>query len=166
MLSREQLTDDQWRAVRNTPHHVALAVSALGGSIFDEMLERSAAMAGIVDALNSRHPLVRGIAASTDIMEAQDQVRTWYHGLEDAERNVDSLRAKALGSLQDAILALNACGATDDVRHYGEFVIALATRVARAAREGDLCGVGGELVSTHERSFIELLEVTIDSAGR
>jgi len=29
MLSREQLTDDQWRAVRNTPHHVALAVSAL-----------------------------------------------------------------------------------------------------------------------------------------
>jgi hypothetical protein len=99
-------------------------------------------------------------------MEAQDQVRTWYHGLEDAERNVDSLRAKALGSLQDAILALNASGATDDVRHYGDFVIALATRVARAAREGDLCGVGGELVSTHERSFIELLEVTIDSAGR
>jgi len=166
MLSREQLTDDQWRAVRNTPHHVALAVSALGGSIFDEMLERSAAMAGIVDALNSRHPLLRGIAASTDIMDAQDQVRTWYHGLEEAERNIDSLRAKALLSLQDAILALNTCGETDDVRHYGDFVIALATRVARAAREGDLFGVGGELVSTHERSFIELLEVTIDSAGR
>ena len=166
MLSREQLTDDQWRAVRNTPHHVALAVSALGGSIFDEMLERSAAMAGIVDALNSRHPLLRGIAASTDIMDAQDQVRTWYHGLGDAERNIDSLRAKALLSLQDAILALNTCGETDDVRHYGDFVIALATRVARAAREGDLFGVGGELVSTHERSFIELLEVTIDSAGR
>jgi len=68
MLSREQLTDDQWRAVRNTPHHVALAVSALGGSIFDEMLERSAAMAGIVDALNSRHPLVRGIAALVGLL--------------------------------------------------------------------------------------------------
>ena len=51
MLTRDQLTDDQWRTVRNTPHHVAIAVSAAGGSIFDEMLERAAAMAGIVDAL-------------------------------------------------------------------------------------------------------------------
>ncbi len=49
-----------------------------GGSLFDEMLERSAAMAGIVDALNSRHPLVQGIAASVDVMDAQDQVRAWY----------------------------------------------------------------------------------------
>ena len=75
MLTREQLTDDQWRTVRNTPHHVAIAVSAAGGSIFDEMLERAAAMSGIVDALNSRHPLVQGIGASADIMAAQDQVR-------------------------------------------------------------------------------------------
>ena len=87
MLTREQLTDDQWRTVRNTPHHVAIAVSAVGGSIFDEMLERAAAMSGIVDALNSRHPLVQGIGASADIMAAQDQVRTWYHGLEDSERH-------------------------------------------------------------------------------
>src|SRR5262245_55834799 len=49
MLTREQLTDEQWRTVRNTPHHVALAVSVAGGSLFDEMLEREAAMAGIVD---------------------------------------------------------------------------------------------------------------------
>jgi hypothetical protein len=81
--------------VRNTPHHVAIAVSAAGGSIFDEMLERAAAMSGIVDALNSRHPLVQGIGASADIMAAQDQVRAWYHGLEDSERHAAALQAKA-----------------------------------------------------------------------
>jgi hypothetical protein len=42
--------------------------------------------------------------------------------------------------------------------HYGEFVLSLAMRVARAAREGDIMGIGGELVSEKERKFIERLD--------
>jgi hypothetical protein len=166
MLTRDQLTDDQWRTVRNAPHHVAIAVSSVGGSLFDEMLERSAAMAGIVDALNNRHPLVQGIAASADIMAAQDQVRAWYHGLEDAERHAAGLQAKALAIFRDALQTLEQRGGQDDVRHYCDFVIALATRVARSAREGDMLGIGGELVSGGERSFIALLEAATTTNGR
>jgi hypothetical protein len=166
MLTREQLTDDQWRTVRNTPHHIAIAVSAVGGSVFDEMLERAAAMASIVDALNSRHPLLQGIAASADIMAAQDQVRSWYHGLEDSERHADSLQAKALAMFRDAVVTLQERGHHDDVRHYSDFVITLAVRVARTAREGDMLGIGGELVSSGERTFIELLEATLTTHVR
>jgi hypothetical protein len=166
MLSREHLTEDEWRAVRNTPHHVALAVSAAEGSLFDEMLERTAAMSGIVDALNSRHPLLNGIAASTAIMHAQDQLRSWYHGLEEAERSVARLQAMALAMFKEAVGALRERGGHDDVRHYGDFVVGLAMRVARSAREGDVCGFGGELVSGDERSFIALLEATVETAGR
>jgi hypothetical protein len=163
MLTREQLTDDQWRTVRNAPHHVAIAVSATGGSLFDEMLERTAAMAGIVDALNSRHPLVQGIGASADIMAAQDQLRHWYHGLDDSERHAGSLQAKALAMFKDAVGTLSERGQHDDVQHYCDFVIALATRVARTAREGDVLGFGGELVSGAERAFIALLEAATTS---
>ena len=166
MLTREQLTDDQWRTVRNTPHHVAIAVSAVGGSIFDEMLERAATMSGIVDALNSRHPLVQGIGASADIMAAQDQLRTWYHGLEDSERVAATLQAKALAMFKDAVGTLQERGQHDDVRIYCDFVIALATRVARSAREGDMLGIGGELVSSGERAFIALLEAATTTNGR
>jgi hypothetical protein len=166
MLTREQLTDEQWRTVRNTPHHVALAISAVGGSLFDEMLEREAAMAGIVDALNSRHPLVRGIGTSADIMAAQDQVRSWYHTLDDSERHAANLQAKALAMLQEAVLTLQAHGHPEDVRQYCDFVIALATRVARTAREGDVLGIGGELVSGGERSFIAQLEAATAGNGR
>jgi hypothetical protein len=161
MLTREQLSDEQWHTVRNTPHHVALAVSVAGGSLFDEMLEREAAMAGIVDALNNRHPLVRGIGASADIMAAQEQVRSWYHTLDDSERHAATLQAKALTMFQEAVLTLRAHGHHEDVRQYSDFVIALATRVARTAREGDVLGIGGELVSGGERSFIALLEAAI-----
>jgi hypothetical protein len=166
MLTREQLTDEQWRTVRNTPHHVALAVSAVGGSLFDEMLEREAAMAGIVDALNSRHPLVRGIGTSADIMAAQDQVRSWYHTLDDSERRAANLQAKAIAMFQEAVMTLQAHGHPEDVHQYCDFVIALATRVARTAREGDVLGMGGELLSGGERSFIAQLEAATAGNGR
>ena len=166
MLTRDQLTDDQWRTVRNTPHHVVIAVSAVGGSLLDEMLERAAAMAGIVDALNSRHPLVQGIAASADIMVAQEQVRRWFHELEDSERHAANLQAKALAMFQDAVSTLQDRGHHDDVRHYSDFVISLALRVARTAREGDVFGIGGELVSSEERTFIAMLEAATTGYGR
>jgi hypothetical protein len=66
--------------VRNTPHHVIIAVSSSGGSAFDEMLERSAGLQGIVDAAHSTHPLVSEIAGSTHIMHAQDE-SVWFYTL-------------------------------------------------------------------------------------
>ena len=158
MLTRDKLTADQWRAVRNTPHHVIIAVSASGGSPFDEMLERSAGLQRIVDAMNSTHPLLQEIAVSVHIMNAQDEVRAWYYTLEDAQRGPPRLQAKALESMQHALDALKHHGGPDDLLHYGDFVMSVAMKVARAAKEGDVLGIGGELVSRAEREFIEQLE--------
>jgi hypothetical protein len=158
MLTRDKLTVVQWRAVRNTPHHVIIAVSASGGSPFDEMLERAAGLQGIVSALNSTHPLLQEIAVSTHIMQAQDEIRSWYYTLEETHRHPVRLQEKALESMQHALDALRTHGGPEDLLHYGDFVMSIAMRVARAAREGDVFGIGGELVSRAERQFIEQLE--------
>jgi hypothetical protein len=158
MLTRNQLTAVQWQAVRNTPHHVIIAVSSAGGSPFDEMLERAAGLQGIVDAGNATHPLVSEIAGATHIMSAQDDIRRWYYTLEEPHRTPQSLQDKALETARHALEALGTHGTADDLMHYGEFVLSLANRVARAAREGDLMGIGGELVSSQERQFIERLD--------
>ena len=157
MLNREQLNVAQWHAVRNAPHHIVIAVSAAGGSVFDEMLERNAGLQGIVDGMHSSHPLVRDIADSAQIMEAQEGVRAWYYTLPDVERTPAVLQDKAVSTLEQALDALGALGGKDDLLHYGEFVMATASRVARAAREGDLFGIGGELVSRSERTFLQRL---------
>ena len=161
MVTREKLTPTQWQAVRNTPHHVIIAVSASGGSAFDEMLERAAGLQGIVDAGNSSHPLVTELAVSVHIMGAQDDIRRWYYTLEEQHRTPQSLQDKALETARHALEALGTHGTGDDLLHYGEFVLSLANRVARAAREGDVMGIGGELVSTSERKFIERLDQLI-----
>jgi hypothetical protein len=161
MLTREKLTVVQWQAVRNTPHHVIIAVSAAGGSPFDEMLERAAGMQGIVDAINSTHPLVSDIGGSTHIMHAQDDIRKWYYTLDESHRTPDRLQEKALETARHALEALGTHGSADDLMHYSEFVQSLAMRVARAAREGDLMGIGGELVSSKERRFLDRLDQLI-----
>jgi hypothetical protein len=161
MLTRDKLTVVQWQAVRNTPHHVVIAVSAAGGSAFDEMLERAAGMQGIVDAINSTHPLVSEIGGSTHIMHAQDDIRKWYYTLDESHRTPDRLQEKALETARHALEALGTHGSAEDLMHYGEFVLSLAMRVARAAREGDLLGIGGELVSEKERRFMDRLDQLI-----
>jgi hypothetical protein len=158
MLTRDKLTIVQWQAVRNTPHHVVIAVSAAGGSPFDEMLERAAGMQGIVDATHSTHPLVSEIGGSTHIMHAQDDIRKWFYTLDESHRTPDRLQEKALETARHALEALGTHGSAEDLMHYGEFVLSLAMRVARAAREGDLLGIGGELVSEKERRFIDRLD--------
>lgn len=157
MLTRDKLTDAEWRTIRNTPHHVIIAVSSSGGSAFDDMLERNAGLQAVVDAMHSTHPLMRAIAESTQIMAAQDEIRAWYLKVPDADRTPTTLAAKALESTQQAVAVLDAHGTHDDVLQYGDFLVATATRVARAAKEGDLFGAGGQLISGREKEFIDRL---------
>lgn len=157
MLTREQLTSDAWSAIRNTPHLVMFAVSSAGGSTLDSMLERHAGLKGIVEEMHSTHPLLREIAEATQIMQAQDEIRSWYYKLPDAERTAERVREMALESMRKVVDVLAAQGGPEDLSLYREFVESLAMRVARAAREGDFLGIDGERVSQGERDIIEKL---------
>jgi hypothetical protein len=162
MLTRDRLAAHQWVPIRNTPHHVIIAVSSAGGSPFDEMLERNAGLQAIVDAMNSTHPLLREIAVAQQIMQAQDHIRAWYYQLQDASRTPAQLQSQALASLEEALQILGTHGGRDDILQYSDFVLAVAMKVARSAKEGDLLGIGGKLVSSHEQAFIDLLEGAVD----
>ena len=158
MLTREKLNDAEWAVVRDTPHLVIIGISSTGGSPMDELLEHTAGMKSIVDAMNSTHPLIREIAVGQNIMQAQKSIQSWYRSLAEVDRKPASLQEKSLESMKGAVGVLRAKGGPEDLLQYSDFVQSLAMRVARAAREGDVLGVGGELVSAGERKFLERLE--------
>jgi hypothetical protein len=158
MLTREKLNDAEWAVVRDTPHLVIIGISSTGGSPMDELLEHTAGMKSIVDAMNSTHPLIREIAVGQNIMQAQKSIQSWYRSLAEVDRKPASVQEKSLESMKGAVGALRAKGGPEDLLQYSDFVRSLAMRVARAAREGDVLGVGGELVSAGERKFLERLE--------
>jgi len=85
-------------------------------------------------------------------------VRKWFYTLDEGHRTPDRLQEKALETARHALEALGTHGTAEDLMHYSEFVMSLAMRVARAAREGDILGIGGELVSEKERRFIDRLD--------
>lgn len=158
MLNREMLTDEAWTIVRNTPHFVVLAVSGAGDGAFDAMLERHAGMKGIVEAMHSTHPLLRHVAEASQILEGQESVRSWIYALPEQERTQSRLQEKALDCMREALAVLAAQGTPEDVSLYRDFVMALAMRVARAAREGDVLGIDGVRVSAGEVEFIDALK--------
>ena len=160
-MTRDRLADHQWVAIRDTPHHVIIAVSSAGGSPFDEMLERNAGLQAIVDAMNSTHPLLREIAVAQQIMQAQDRIRAWYYQLQDAQRTAMRMQEQALASLEESLEILGTHGTHDDLLQYSDFVVSLAMRVARSAKEGDLLGIGGQLVSASEKAFIDQVESAV-----
>jgi len=158
MLTREKLNDADWTVVRDTPHLVIIGISSTGGSPMDELLEHTAGMKSIVDAMNSTHPLIREIAVGVNIMQAQKSIQSWYRSLAEVDRKSVSLQEKAIDSMKKAVDVLRTQGGPEDLLQYSDFVRSLAMRVARAAKEGDVLGVGGELVSVGERRFLERLE--------
>ncbi len=158
MLTREKLNDADWAVIRDTPHLVIIGISSTGGSPMDELLEHTAGMKSIVDGMNSTHPLIREIAVGVNIMQAQKSIQSWYRSLAEVDRKPVSLQEKALDSMKGAIDVLRAKGGPEDLLQYSDFVRSLAMRVARAAKEGDVLGVGGELVSAGERKFLDRLE--------
>ena len=162
MLTREKLNDADWTVIRDTPHLVIVGISSTGGSPMDELLEHSAGMKSIVDGMNSTHPLMREIAVGVNIMQAQKSIQSWYRSLAEIDRKPVTLQEKALDSMKSALDVLRTHGGAEDLLHYSDFVRSLAMRVARAAKEGDVLGVGGELVSTHERRFLERLEALVN----
>ena len=101
--------------------------------------------------MNSTHPLVREIAVGANIMQAQKSIQSWYRSHDQANRSPVMLQEKAIDSMKSAVDVLRAKGGPDDLLQYSDFVRSLAMRVARAAKEGDVLGVGGELVSAGEQ---------------
>lgn len=165
MLTRDELTSEEWTAVRNTPHLVLLAVSEAVDGGLDTKFERRAGLDEIVQAMNSTDPLLRQLADASQIMEAQESIRSWYYTLPDAERTPKRMQEKALESMREALAVLAARGKPEDLVLYREFVEALAMRVARAAREGDILGIDGVRISEGETEFIKKLRGLATPAG-
>ncbi len=156
-LTRASLSQEQWAVLRDAPHLVALAVSASGGSHVDSLLERAAGQAAIANGINNDHPLVRAIAAREEIAAAAVAVRALLTERHGTQRAPAELLQLATESARHAADVLRTHGSELDRYAYREYVLVVARKVAEAAREGDILGIGGRLVSDAERAAINAI---------
>jgi hypothetical protein len=162
LLTRQGVSDDQWTVLRDTPYLVALAVSEADGSRLDTLLERGAGAKAIADGINNDHPLIRAIGDRPEV----DRVIQAMHG-----RFADvggrpkfspaEIKDIAVQSAQRAFAILDETGSDLDLYAYRTFVMNVLRAVAEAAREGDLLGIGGTLVSDAERTVISAVTAAL-----
>jgi hypothetical protein len=157
LLDPAALSPQEWAAVRNLPHLVAIAVSASAGSPIDLVFEHAAGRAAISNGINSEHPLVRAIADRREIEAATVTLKGIVIEPQGMHRPPEELLPIATEAARRVAELLRARGSELDRYAYREFVIGVARRVAEAAREGDFLGLGGRLVSDAERAAISAL---------
>jgi hypothetical protein len=164
LLSRADLSDEQYFALRDAPHFVAIAVSSAAGSFVDEIRERAAANEAIAAGARSEHPLVREIAGTDDIKDAQRAIRAAIFARDPEHRGATDREKLAVESVRRAVAVLRDKGGLHDIAAYRDFVLEVADGVSTAAREGDVLGIGGDMVGDAERSVIQAIEGALAAA--
>jgi len=166
LLTRESLTADQWAVLRDTPYFVVLAVSAAGGTRLDGLLERAAGAKAIANGINNDHPLIRLIASESEMEKEIADLYARFAGPTGPRFSPAEIRDLAVKSARQAFEVLNSKGGELDAYAYRTFVAGVARAVAEAAREGDVMGIGGRLVSDAERDVIQAVTNALNPAAR
>lgn len=167
MASKSDFSSDEWRTLRDTPHLVAIAMAAAGGSgLFGSLKEAIAPAGAIVEALQGENALLRDICHRDEIRAAVDELKEQARSLGDFEAIRAGFRQSAKDQGQAALDILRRKASPEDVTIYGDFLMNLGNRVAEAAKEGAFLGFGGERVSEPERVLLaELAQVLGQSKG-
>jgi hypothetical protein len=155
LLTPESLSAEQWTLLRDTPYLVALAVSAAGGSRLDALLERAAGAKAIANGINNEHPLVRRIGVESEMEKVIADLYARFASPTGPRYTPAEIRQLAVESSRQAFEIVGKLGGELDLYAYRTFVVGVARTVAEAAREGDVMGLGGMLVSDAERDVIK-----------
>jgi hypothetical protein len=161
LLSRADLSEEQYCALRDTPHFVAIAVSSAAGSFVDEVRERAAANLAIAEGIRSEHPLIREIAGTDDVKDGQRAIRAAIFARDPGHRGASDKEKLAIEAARRAVALLRDKGGAHDLTAYRDFVLKVAQGVSSAAREGDVLGIGGEVVGDAERAVISAIEAAL-----
>jgi F420-0:gamma-glutamyl ligase len=165
LLSPESLAADQWAVLRDTPYLVVLAVSAAGGTRLDALLERAAGAKAIANGKNNDHPLIRLIAKESEMESVIAAMYARFAGPAGPKYSPAQIKELAVQSAREAFAVLHSLGGELDFYAYRTFVAGVARAVAEAAREGDVMGIGGQLVSDAERAVIQAVGNALNPAA-
>jgi hypothetical protein len=157
MLNRSVLNEQDWTAVRNTPHLVALAVMTAGNSgILGSFQEAMAAAKTFLDAAQGSNELFQEIAGQESMSKVREELKAKL-----SELTPESLQQSAVSGVHAALAVIRKNGTAEDEAAYKTWLKEIADKMANAAKEGGFLGFGGERVSEAEKAVIAKIEAAI-----
>jgi len=171
MSVQEKYTEEEWFLLQTTPSMVGSAMAVAGNSgIMGTMKEAMANVRSIMEA-NAEYPdnpLIAEVAKKpenrADAKEMASDYRERIMGRmkENGVKEPEEVAALTLSDVEQscAILAAKEDDAT--ALEYKNWLLAIANKVAEAAKEGGFLGFGGEQVSENEQAFLAQLNSALN----
>ena len=163
MTAKTAFTADEWATLRNAPNLVAAAMMLAGNSgLFGSFKESFATAPSMFQGLSSPNELIKALSAREEISEAQTFVRSQV-SFSEAGQAPAKFSGLATAATTGALNILKAKGSADDVSSYKTWLMDIADKISKSAKEGGFLGFGGELVSAGEQTFIQALKSATSS---
>jgi hypothetical protein len=161
MATKNDFTPQEWNDLRDAPHFVAFAVATAGASgPFGSMKEAFAPAMAIVEATKGGNELLRGICDRAELKAAQQSLRGAITA-KDMKSLREELQKLAEEKARSASTILQKKGSPQDADAYRAFLVDIAERTAKAAKEGGFLGFGGEWVSEGERAVLSRISQAV-----
>lgn len=148
---KEKFTTEEWRALLKAPMLVSYAIAGSAPSDEEGFIQEMSAVADAISESEER------AAKDSLISEVVAQI---IANAEDSERgqtekiSVGDTKERALANCREVAALLQAKASAQDADDYKRWLLAVAQRVAQAAKEGGIFGFGGAQVSKSEVATI------------
>ena len=162
-MKKTDFTPQEWEALRNAPHLVMLSVATAGSSgPFGSLKEAFASAGAIVEGAKSKSELLRELCQREELKAAQQSIQASIKSAGDFKALRDQLQSAAAEKATAANALLKQKGSPDDLNAYRDFLVNIADKTAKAAKEGSFLGFGGEWVSEGERAVIKTISNALE----
>jgi hypothetical protein len=153
MLTKNDFSETDWNALRETPHLVGAAVMMAGSSGLGTLKESFAIAKSVLEGQSSELPLLRDLSNRDEIMKTQEGLRTLVGQIEPAKLQTQ-VRSQAIEKAKAAVALLSARGTAEEASAFRTWIYKVAESVAKSAKEGGFLGIGGTQVSEGEQAFL------------
>ena len=151
MSVKDRFTPEEWRSLLKAPMLVSYAVAGAAPSGEDGFIQEMSAVAdAIVEGGQgaAKDSLLASVVADI-VANATDEQRGQTEKL-----SVKDVRQRALENCRSVARLLQTKVSAQEAGEYKRWVIGVAHKVAKAAKEGGLFGYGGEQISGAEVEII------------
>jgi hypothetical protein len=164
-MIKDTFSDDEWFLLLSTPSMIGASVAAAGQSGLGTLKEAVASLETISGAAKNypNNALISELvkrADNRDEAKAQAQKYTDMAKTKLQGKKPDQLTQEMLEDVRRTVFLLKS-KAPDALEDYKAWSLAVAEKVANAAKEGSFLGFGGERVSEGEKTLIESIKAAL-----
>ncbi len=166
MTTKTDFTPEAWQAILAAPAAIGTLVISASFGLGDVIKEAGALSKQIATLVQQPGDLPLLVALAADLKQKQEaekaKAATPAPATPAPEKQDPAVqKAQLMAGLQAAIAAVDATATAQEAAQFKQWLYGVGDAVAKAAKEGDLFGIGGQQVSAAEAAVLAEIKTVL-----